>query len=923
MGLRTSFSSLAPPERTRFIYTSVGFMCVASAALVARTVGDALFLSRYSPNLLSYMYIGTAVVVAAAAYTYGVCAGRISIGRLIVRTCAVLILCILGLRLALISPWGGFRIAAYLLSDLLVNVPMMLFWSFAALVFNPREAKRLFGFVGAAGTFACILAGFLVRPFAARFGTDNLLLLVGLLIGGFLIVIVRLSSLETARLQPSAAGGGQGRGPSHIGYYAGLLKTVQIRSLVLLVLAATVTLTLVDYQFKAGARLQYQGAELAGFFGSFYAYASVVALLIQLFLVHRILQKGGVLLGLLILPAGLLLTSSGTAFTALFSWMVATKLVVQIFAFTIDSAALQMLYLGVQKQSRSQARAFVEGIGRPLSMAATGLALVGAVNLLPLHTLAVGGAVASLLWLLLVRSNSRAYVSALVDSLGARRFDLSQETANFHDKTFESRIREGLTSAPDDEIPYLLDLLPEMEHIDWTPEFRALLKREDPDVKIAALRYLQERGNEDDLNTVLAHTRHPDPAVRAAAIYAAAALGDAIEDIERGLEDNHPTVRAASVASLINSGDLDRLLAAGIVLKDMLESETADVRIAAADALAHIQHKGLTRPIIGLLQDADDSVRLAALDACKRSPDPLLIPAVIPLLADPSVAPAAAETLSEFGSEALDHLVPYLELSRMEGAFAGAHRVPAILAKIEDLNALPALLKAAGAPDVQLRGEAIRAYCRLLRSVSSIKPYLSDLEKAAKREIVAATQRQQRLEEVGALANAEVLRDALRGEYNSHLQNAFTLLDACTQGVDMNAVYLSLGVHESRANALEILDNVLEGDLKSSLLSLLESGPEKTGPAQAAASRVLSLLQAEGSEWVTVGALYTAATNHIPGAREPILNCLAHPRPAVRETALYALSEFEEPDDLLEACTKLAEDPDPGVRRLAKILSSA
>ena len=168
------------------------------------------------------MYVGTALVVASVSYICGICIPRISIGRLIVLVCFLLIIATLALRLALQNPWGGFRILAYFLADLVVNLPMLLFWIFAALVFNPREAKRLFGFVGAGGTFACILAGFLIRPFVAHLGMENLLLAVAFLVAGFMATTHRLSRLEAARVQPAAGGGGKAAGPSHLGYYAGL-----------------------------------------------------------------------------------------------------------------------------------------------------------------------------------------------------------------------------------------------------------------------------------------------------------------------------------------------------------------------------------------------------------------------------------------------------------------------------------------------------------------------------------------------------------------------------------------------------------------------------------------------------------------------------------------------------------------------------
>ena len=58
--------------RAKLLLTSIGFMCVASGALVSRTVGDTLFLSRFGAESLAYMYIVTASLVGVASYAFGV-----------------------------------------------------------------------------------------------------------------------------------------------------------------------------------------------------------------------------------------------------------------------------------------------------------------------------------------------------------------------------------------------------------------------------------------------------------------------------------------------------------------------------------------------------------------------------------------------------------------------------------------------------------------------------------------------------------------------------------------------------------------------------------------------------------------------------------------------------------------------------------
>ena len=927
MGLVTPITSIPGPERKRLLFVVLGFMSVASSALIARTAGDALFLSGFSTDLLSYMYIGTAIVVGGASYMYAHWASRLSISRITYLTCCGLICLTIAVRIGLTTSWSGFLVGAYLLSDLLVNVPMMLFWSFAALIFDPRNAKRYFGFVGAGGTFACIFAGFLIRPFVNTLGLSNLLLLVVLFTAGFMFSVWRLSRLEGSKLQTGPGSSGSSKGASSLGYYKKLLSGTQVTTLVILVIVATFSLSLTDYVFKASAQKNFQADELAGFFGNFYAYTNIVALLIQVFLVARILQKGGILLGLIILPLGLVITTAGAVFTSQFVWIVAAKFTVQIFLFTIDIAALQMLYLGIQKQSRSQSRAFIDGIGKPIAIAVTGLGLIGISPLLPLHQIMIGTLVASLIWLFLARTNYRAYLDALVDSLGSQRLDLSEETADFHDKSFENHLKQSLSTAADAEIPYLIDLLPTIGNIDWTPEFRILMARSNPTVKIAALQHLQENGDESDLPSVISLVSHEDPNVRCAAISAAASLGsiETVERIEGGLEDTDSTVRAATVASLINTGDLDYLLNAGVVLKAMLQSEEVDDRIGAASALSDVKSADLIRPLVGLLQDPDARVRNAALAACKNHLSPRLIPTIIPLLSDPAVATFTEEILSSFGPGALDHLIPYLELADMEGAFSGAQRIPRILVNIGERSSLPILLKASEATDSDIRSESIQGYCHLVETAPSLKPYIEDLQALAKRELLRAEQLAKYQHQIDQLPGTEILNDALKAEYNNALKNAFTVMDTSTPNVDLHAVLIGLtsNTGDNRAYALEILDNVVDRSLRPTLLGLLESTDHLQESSDSSdVYETLEQLAAEEGEWIVSGALYAAISDTRESTAQMLVHRLSHPSPVVRETALFGLGELGDSRIIQESCLRLREDPHPNVRLLADSLAT-
>jgi len=907
---------LSIQDRSRFIWVTLAFMCVTAAALVARTTADTLFLSQFGHEHLSYMYLGTAAVVSTVAFIYSSLIGRLSIVRLIGLSIGFLLTILLLLHLGLTSSWKGVYIASYFAGDLIVHVPIMLFWSFAVLLFDPRQAKRLFGFIGAGGTLGCILVGFVIKPIATAFGTPALILLIFGLLTSFLLIVLRVSHMESHRFLPPNK---PHKPQSQFQQYTQHFKTPQIRYLIGLVFVANMALALIDYQFKAGARQLYSIHELAGFFGHFYALTSVVALFIQLFLVHKILNKGGIKLGLSLLPVGIFIGCIGTLITTQFSWILGTKAIIQVFLFTIDIAALQMLYMGIPIASRNQARAFADGITKPIAIATAGIGLIGLAQLIPLHLLAIGGVILSILWLLLVQTNSKAYVSALIDSLGSKQFDLTQETAQLQDSTVATYVRDTLQTSPDEDIIYLLSMASEIPQIDWTTEYRKLITKNSPEIKTLAIRHLKEYGTQTDSATLIPLLDHPNAQIRSEAIRALSTLGtpNTVATLTPYLHDSETVVQAATISGLVNAGDLDQLIDAGIVLRQLLKSDHISHRIAAAHALADIKGSVLHRAYIGLLQDPEPAVQRAALESCRSHPDPTLLPILVPLLSEPEIGITVADVLADFGKPALDHLIPYLTSQNLEHPFQGAHLIPNILVAMGDLSTLPLLQKAADTPNHLLRHNALLAYASLLKKSPTQKPYLTEVYVQIQQEMTLAKHRKNQIKNIEPTPETQLLRDALENIQLLHLKNAFALMDALLPSSNILTVRDTLLRGEkTQNNALEVLDNVLPKQFKQDVIDFFETGNQK--PVQTAPVAFGQILSEEEDIWVICGVLIAVALQKHTIDESLLLSGLTHPHPVVRETTLYTLHEQDKLHILDNQQHPLLEDPDTRVRTLAQ-----
>ncbi len=916
--------SLESSERSRFYAASIAFMCVASGALFARAAGDALFLSRLGSDPLPFMYLGGAFATGLGAWLCAKASLRLHVARVAILVSILLATAGLGV-FALLGPIPRLAsVAAYLLADLTGRLPVLLFWALATELFDSRQSRRLFGIVGAAGTAACLPAGLLAGPLALRFGTGSLTLVAAALLAGSTLAMSAL--LREGRFdRPSGAAAGRGAlapaSTQSSGHLHGTLPFITISALAAV---TSIVQTLIDWQFKATyAPLSDSGA-LAGLFGGLYALTSMVALLIQLFLVHRVLQAGGPLLSLALLPAGIILTSVAALFTGAPSWVYATKALDVTLTLTIYGTARHLLYRGIRKESRVQARAIAEGLYQPLAVGFTGAALALVIGI---YTAAAAGwaiILGCLLWIALARGACGAYLSGLLASIQRRTFESDDEPLASADPALAAWVRQSLGAARDEEVIYLAGILQDLGDFSEAPELRAALDRSNPRVKVAILDFLREHGRAGSMPVIERLSGHRDPDVRRAAVMAASALGGAAW-LHGRLADPDARVRAAAAVGLSASGDAAGAAAARATLDALSSSVTPGDVAAVAEGLAAARAPGAAERLAHLLRAREDEVLLPVLDACLVHPDPALVPGLLPLLAKPRLAGPASEAIVAVGRGALDPIASWLAGPPPVEDPGALRRLPPLLARIGDMRALPFLrdmLSLAAPGDRRALFEAIAG---LVKRQKDPARHFADVDALISRESRSAEVRLGLLERLGDAPATELAREATSDLLVAHLRNVFLLLRTRLPGVDIEALDASFreGGREARSQGLEVLENVLPDHLKQPLLDVLDAiGRPGTLPRADSGDAIHSLLKDVGSEWVVAGALYAVAHFETRGLAGDVRDLLTHDSPVVRETALHAMSRLVGGDALREACRPLAEDPDGAVRDLARSLGA-
>jgi AAA family ATP:ADP antiporter len=162
------------------------------------------------------------------------------------------------------------------------------FWSVANEVFDPRQAKREFGRITAAGTIGGVCGGLLAERGAALFGAESLLLLLAVLhLCAWLALRVELAK-TAVRPDPPA------QEPPWQAARDAFRHAPFLLNLCGFVLLGTVTATLLDYLFKSGAAAAYgRGPQLTRYFALFYTASQILTFAVQNFLTPVALRRLG------------------------------------------------------------------------------------------------------------------------------------------------------------------------------------------------------------------------------------------------------------------------------------------------------------------------------------------------------------------------------------------------------------------------------------------------------------------------------------------------------------------------------------------------------------------------------------------------------------------------------------------------------
>ncbi len=892
-----------PGEERKALAMFCYLFFAVGAFIVGRISRDTLFLELpKAREALPYVYIAIAFSVAAATTVYGRLGTAVARDKMRSRALIFFAITVAALHLLMLQSKTWYWVY-YVWVEVIGQLMVIQAWSMAGDIFNAREAKRLFAFIGGGGVLSNIACGFGVKQIALVIGAQGLVLVAsGVILAAFLCEqwASRAAHAELAsHREPPKRNVFKAKTPP--------LASVHLRTIAALVGLTFFVSTVVDYQFKiAAADAIADSAQRASFFGTFFGLTGILAATIQFGLTGVLLERYGVLISLLLLPLAML---TGTGAMILMPGLLAATWVKgseNVLRYTVNDATMQLLYVPVPAADRTRAKAFIDGILKPAAIGLSGIVLIGLSRYLGIQDMSWFVLAALVAWTLLVFRCKREYVRTLLTTLRRRRLDFASATLQITDDATIEALAKSLDAPNDAQVLHALELLHHVEKQSKTIKDRVVQLASSPSlqVRLAALRFLGQHGSFEDAEIIAAHLQDEAEEVRAHAILAMASLGrdHAVRTLQGSLKDPAPRVRAAAVAGLIKYGGLDGILRSAEELKAMLTHESPRVRESAAWVLGEIEVKNFYQPVLELLQDKDARVRTAAIAAAGRMKSPELIPALVYALEGARTADAAVTALVAYG----EGIAPLLSkvLNNEHESLSVRRQIPKILGALGSPEVLPLLLEYLDAPDLKLRHQIIKATARLHDAL----PGAVVDEARVTRVVEDELRRVYRLAMLAADLQFDesdvLLKDALSTRRTQALNRIFRLLGLRYPYKTLEMVYLTLISRDitpqARANAVEVLDNILEGAPKRDLLPLVEGNAqqqlqvarEEFGLQPGTRNDALIALLDSGDEWLSVVALERLGRDKAVAHYDRIHVLLASPAPIIRETAAWVLQRL-------------------------------
>lgn len=363
--------TLEPGEGRAVTLAFAFFACILASNSILKPVRESI-ATAFAGRQLSVSFLGTFLASLAVIPVYTFCVARLRRSTFVTAVYRVAGLVLLGFWVLLRAlegrPSRGAAMAYFVFASVFNVYAVTLFWSVAADVFRPGQARRLFPFIAAGGTAGGLLGSLLTVLFAGSLGTVNLLLLP--------VALVEVAALLARRLRRDAGGAervAESPGDSahreaplggRIADGARLVaKSPYLLGLAAYLFLATLSGTFGYFQQTAIVRASVaDAAARTRLFGAMDLAVQALTLIGQGYLTTRIIRRFGLGAALLVLPLCHVVTFAAMGALPVLAVLVVAQVLRRAVGYGVATPSREALYAVVTRDEKYKAKGFIDTV---------------------------------------------------------------------------------------------------------------------------------------------------------------------------------------------------------------------------------------------------------------------------------------------------------------------------------------------------------------------------------------------------------------------------------------------------------------------------------------------------------------------------------------------------------------------------------
>lgn len=682
-------------------------------------------------------------------------------------------------------------------------VAMLGFWGVAGRVFSLRQAKRLFGLIDSGQVFGVIVSSYAI-PFilVLNFSTKNILYICSFSV--LMALIMQLVISSKFQLSGVMEGINNNIKKSSTGI-TGFLKNKFVLYMSAFVVLSMISAFFIYYSFLSVLNIKYPDSkELAKFLGLFTGTVMIFSFIFKTFVYSKIMQTYTLRISLLILPILLLLlsalavvvgisfgyTAETSGFILFFLLIALCRLFSRSLKESIEAPSLKILYLSLDKNTRYDIQARIDGVVNEFAALFSGIILAGLGLLSFIQSIHYSIILIVILaaWIFIIFRLYKEYQHSLINSLS---YNKTKQTDNNTD--IDLIISENLNSSNTDVVASSLKILNEIRPMKFDIAVGNLLHSPYINIRNLGLDFISKK-------EIIHHSGKISRLLQ--------------NETDKKLKSKAQTVCEALIEKKLGLHSKESLLN---LIKSKKESDREDAAKIISNAEDDIYHHFL----ISLLRDESYRVKTAAIKASAQIKLKEVCPLLIENLSDIQYSGFATEALTAMGSDALDSLE--LSFYKSDLDIAVQKRIIRIFGEIGGEKAIYYIVNKLNFPIRE-----VAKFATIILNKSNYK--YSDQHFLIIRQTIDLTISIIAWDIAAAFNAKEAsisgdLRNALEFEINENYNQLYLLLSLMYDPVMISTVRDNIdnGSSEGVGYALELLDLYVSDDLKPILFPLFEN----------------------------------------------------------------------------------------------------